>query len=38
MVRLIVDRFAHEEALAEIHRVLSPAGVFAMIWNVEDCM
>lgn len=25
------------EALEEIYRVLIPGGVFAMIWNVEDC-
>lgn len=31
------SRFAHEEALREIHRVLVPGGVFGMIWNVEDC-
>ncbi|KAA6415365.1 MAG: S-adenosyl-L-methionine-dependent methyltransferase [Lasallia pustulata] len=28
--------FANDEALQEIHRVLQPAGVFAMVWNIED--
>lgn len=30
-------RFATEEALEEIRRVLKPNAVFGMIWNVEDC-
>lgn len=25
------------EALKEIYRVLQPAGVFGMIWNIDDC-
>ena len=29
--------FANEESLKEIHRVLKPAGVLAMVWNAEDC-
>ncbi|KAI9791557.1 MAG: hypothetical protein M1835_000236 [Candelina submexicana] len=28
--------FANNEALKEIHRVIRQAGVFGMIWNVED--
>jgi SAM-dependent methyltransferase len=35
--RLIGGRFATEEALREIHRVLRPGGAFGMIWNIEDC-
>lgn len=34
---LMPQRFAKEEALAEIYRVLKPGGKLAMIWNVEDC-
>lgn len=30
-------RFATEEALEEIRRVLKPEAVFGMIWNIEDC-
>jgi len=30
-------RFATEEALREIHRVLRPGEAFGMIWNIEDC-
>jgi len=30
-------RFATEESLKEIHRVLRPGATFGMIWNVEDC-
>ncbi|KAI9724431.1 MAG: hypothetical protein M1812_000499 [Candelaria pacifica] len=29
-------RFANDEALKEIHRIIRQAGVFGMIWNVED--
>ncbi|KAI9872997.1 MAG: hypothetical protein M1830_000951 [Pleopsidium flavum] len=29
-------RFANHDALKEIHRVLQPSSVFAMIWNIED--
>lgn len=31
------SRFAKEEALAEIHRVLKPGAKLGMIWNVEGC-
>jgi hypothetical protein len=30
-------RFATEESLKEIHRVLRPGATFGMIWNIEDC-
>lgn len=30
-------RFAKEESLEEIRRVLKPGGKLAMIWNIEDC-
>lgn len=30
-------RFANMEALREIHRVLKPAGVLGLVWNIEDC-
>lgn len=30
-------RFATEESLKEIHRVLKPGATFGMIWNIEDC-
>lgn len=30
-------RFATNEALKEIYRVLIPGGNLGMIWNVEDC-
>jgi SAM-dependent methyltransferase len=30
-------RFANQEALKEIRRVLKPGGKLAMIWNIEDC-
>lgn len=30
-------RFATDEALEEIRRVLKPKAVFGMIWNIEDC-
>lgn len=33
----MLARFAHEEALEEIHRVLKPGGKLGIIWNVEDC-
>lgn len=32
-----VIRFANKEALKELHRVLKPAGVLGLIWNIEDC-
>ncbi len=25
------------DALKEIARVIKPAGVFGMIWNIDDC-
>lgn len=31
-------RFATEESLKEIHRVLRPGATFGMIWNIDDCM
>jgi hypothetical protein len=31
-------RFATEESLKEIHRVLRPGAAFGMIWNIEDCL
>jgi hypothetical protein len=31
------QRFAKEESLKEIHRVLKPGAKLGMIWNVEDC-
>lgn len=34
----LYNRFANEEALTEIHRVLKPGGKVGMIWNIEDCM
>jgi hypothetical protein len=30
-------RFATEDSLKEIHRVLRPGAAFGMIWNIEDC-
>lgn len=30
-------RFATEEALDEIYRVLKEGAVFGMIWNIDDC-
>jgi ubiquinone/menaquinone biosynthesis C-methylase UbiE len=30
-------RFATEESLKEIHRVLRPGAAFGVIWNIEDC-
>jgi hypothetical protein len=30
-------RFATDESLKEIHRVLRPAAAFGVIWNIEDC-
>ncbi|KAK9420967.1 putative Methyltransferase [Seiridium unicorne] len=35
-VLTVVDRFATEDALREMHRVLRPGAVFGMIWNIED--
>ncbi len=35
---LIRSRFANNEALKEIYRVLASGGVLGMIWNIEDCM
>lgn len=35
---LIILRFANEEALAEIRRILKPGAKIGMIWNIEDCM
>ena len=32
-----VGRFATEEALDEIYRVLKEGAVFGMIWNIDDC-
>lgn len=37
MLMMTVARFATDEALAEIHRVLKPGGVFGMIWNIDEC-
>lgn len=31
-------RFATEETLAEIHRVLKPGAKLGLIWNVDECM
>lgn len=31
------NRFATDQVLGEIHRVLRPGGVFGMIWNIDDC-
>ena len=36
--RLTLVRFAHDEALHEIYRVLKPGSILGIIWNVEDCM
>ncbi|KAL8849273.1 MAG: hypothetical protein Q9221_005743 [Calogaya cf. arnoldii] len=30
-------RFATDDALEEIYRILIPGGNFGMVWNVEDC-
>jgi hypothetical protein len=38
MDRLTRVRFATEESLKEIYRVLRPGAVFGMIWNIEDCV
>jgi SAM-dependent methyltransferase len=35
--RVNVTRFAHKEALQEIHRVLKPGGKLGIIYNVDDC-
>lgn len=32
-----VGRFATDEALDEIYRVLKEGAVFGMIWNIDDC-
>jgi hypothetical protein len=34
---LTAHRFAKEESLKEIHRVLKPGAKLGLIWNVEDC-
>lgn len=34
---LMITRFATEESLKEIHRVLRPGAKFGMIWNLEAC-
>lgn len=31
------DRFATDEALDEIYRVMKEGAVFGMIWNIDDC-
>lgn len=31
-------RFATDETLKEVHRILAPNAVFGMIWNIEECM
>ena len=30
-------RFATDEALKEIHRVLAPNAILGVIWNIEEC-
>jgi hypothetical protein len=37
---LVADerRFATEESLKEIHRVLRLGAAFGMIWNIDDCV
>lgn len=30
-------RFATEDSLKEIHRVLRPGGALGLVWNIEDC-
>ena len=35
---LIAGRFAQDEALHEIYRVLKPGGCLGLIWNIEDCV
>ena len=39
-VRQVDDfsRFANEETLEEIYRVLVPGGTLGLIWNAEDCL
>jgi hypothetical protein len=37
MKALIETRFANEESIREIYRVLRPGAAFGVIWNVEDC-
>lgn len=34
---LTAPRFAKEESLKEIHRVLKPGAKLGLVWNVEDC-
>jgi hypothetical protein len=34
---LMWRRFATEESLKEIHRVLRPGATLGLIWNIEDC-
>ncbi|MCJ1477947.1 hypothetical protein MMC13_006622 [Lambiella insularis] len=36
LTKSIRSRFANEEALREIHRVLKPCGTLGLIWNIED--
>lgn len=33
----VMDRFATNEALDEIYRVLKEGTVFGMVWNIDDC-
>lgn len=37
MVLIRYYRFANEESLREIHRVLIPGGSLGLIWNIESC-
>ena len=32
-----IYRFANEESLQDIYRVLAPGGSLGLIWNIEDC-
>lgn len=31
-------RFANMKALSELARILQPAGVLGVVWNIDDCM